>query len=195
MTCPPGRSGSEDHLRRRADPVRDDVRAQHGRHPHRCASYGRCTSVVTQAPTKREASVEPVRRSRLIPCCCRWIVALTTLAVPGRAGAGRLPGIPGYDPAHQPALALPGDRGGCQAGPSWRRCTSVPLVFLFAIPIGVGTAVFLEEFAPGRWYNRAHRDEHRQPRGRAVDRLRHPRPGLSSCAALGLRPARCWPAR
>ena len=50
----------------------------------------------------------------------------------------------------------------------------------FAIPVGVGTAVFLEEFAPPGRIRRIDPDEHRQPRGGAVDRLRHPRAWRSS---------------
>ncbi len=42
-----------------------------------------------------------------------------------------------------------------RAPPSWRRSTSRPCSSLMAVPIGVATAIYLEEYAhKERWYNR-----------------------------------------
>ena len=53
------------------------------------------------------------------------------------------------------------------------------LVALITIPIGVGAAIYLEEYADKeRWYNRAIEINIQNLAGGALDRLRHPRPGL-----------------
>ena len=50
------------------------------------------------------------------------------------------------------------------------------LLLVIAVPIGVATAIYLEEYAhKERWYNRAARAQHPEPRRRAGDRLRDPR--------------------
>ena len=50
------------------------------------------------------------------------------------------------------------------------------LLIAFTIPIGIGTAVYLEEYAQeGELVQPLPRAQHPEPRRRAVDRLRHPR--------------------
>ena len=48
-------------------------------------------------------------------------------------------------------------------------------VVVLSFPIGVASAVYLEEYATKGAVRAADRREHPEPRGRAVDRLRHPR--------------------
>ena len=49
------------------------------------------------------------------------------------------------------------------------------------------TAVYLEEYADAtKWWNRAHRGQHPEPRRGPVDRLRHPRPGVHRARAARL---------
>ncbi len=85
--------------------------------------------------------------------------------------------LPVGRPPETPASASGDRRHALAAGVTARSSSS---------PSASRAAIFLEEYAAGRrWWNRADPDQHRQPRGRAVDRLRHPRPG-----ALRPRPAR-----
>ena len=50
------------------------------------------------------------------------------------------------------------------------------LVLLFTVPLGVATALYLEEYArQGPVVQPLPRGQHPEPRGSAVDRLRHPR--------------------
>ena len=59
---------------------------------------------------------------------------------------------------------------------------------LFAIPIGIGAAIYLEEFAPRNRLTKGYRDQHQQPRRRPVDHLRPARPrALCARAADGPR--------
>ena len=60
--------------------------------------------------------------------------------------------------------------------PSWRRSTWA-LLMLFSVPIGIGTAIYLEEYANReRWYNRLLELNIQNLAAVPVDRLRHPRP-------------------
>ena len=52
------------------------------------------------------------------------------------------------------------------------------LVAVIGIPVGVGAGVYLEEYAPPGRTAIDHPDQHRQPGGRALDRLRHPGIGV-----------------
>ena len=51
------------------------------------------------------------------------------------------------------------------------------LVGLVTFPLGIGAAIYLAEYAPDNRLHPAPADEHQQPGGRAVDHLRHLRPG------------------
>ena len=51
------------------------------------------------------------------------------------------------------------------------------IIIVLSVPLGVGTAIYLEEYANrDRWYNRMLEVEHPEPRRGALDRLRDPRP-------------------
>ena len=53
------------------------------------------------------------------------------------------------------------------------------LVLLFSVPIGVLTAIYLEEYAESRALVQPRdRGQHPEPRRGPVDRLRHPRAGV-----------------
>ena len=55
---------------------------------------------------------------------------------------------------------------------AWVGTLLVMLVTMFtALPLGVAAGIYLEEYAPQELAHRAHRDQHRQPRRRAVDHL------------------------
>ena len=62
---------------------------------------------------------------------------------------------------------------------SSRRSISGCSCSLFSVPIGVLTAIYLEEYADReRWWNRADRGQHPEPRRGARDRVRDPRAGV-----------------
>ena len=72
--------------------------------------------------------------------------------------------------------SISADQAGIQAA-LWGTVWIMGVCALFIIPVGVATAVYLEEYADEtRWWNRADRAEHPEPRRGALDRLRHPRP-------------------
>jgi phosphate transport system permease protein len=50
------------------------------------------------------------------------------------------------------------------------------MVLVMCVPVGVAASIYLEEFAPKNRWTDADRGQHLEPRRRAVDRLRHPRP-------------------
>jgi hypothetical protein len=86
-----------------------------------------------------------------------------------RVGAGRL----GWE-------FLTATRRGSPPGPGMLPALvgtvwTLVLTAVIAFPLGVGTAIWLEEYAPDSAEDR-HRDEHREPGRRAVHRLRHARP-------------------
>ena len=104
-----------------------------------------------------------------------------------RDGAGRLSWafLSGY-PSRRAANAglLP-----ALAGSVWL----IVLAALMAVPVGVGAAIALEEYGGPRPLGAARRDQHRQPRRRAVDRLRAAGPRAVRARAAA-RATRCWPA-
>ena len=51
------------------------------------------------------------------------------------------------------------------------------IAFIFSVPLGVGAAIYLEEYARAEPGRTVHRDQHQQPGRRAVDHLRHARAG------------------
>ena len=53
----------------------------------------------------------------------------------------------------------------------------VAIVALIAFPIGILTAIYLEEYAAGQPAHPVHRHQHPEPGRRAVGRLRPARPG------------------
>ena len=60
---------------------------------------------------------------------------------------------------------------------------------LFIVPIGVATAVYLEEYADrDALVQPLHRAEHPEPRRRALDHLRHPRPRVPRARPALARP-------
>ena len=65
-------------------------------------------------------------------------------------------------------------------------------VAVLALPLGIGAAVYLEEYARDTWLVAADPHEHPQPRRRAGDRLRAARPGdlREHCSASA---SRWWP--
>ena len=61
-------------------------------------------------------------------------------------------------------------RASCRPGSA--RLLVMLVTAFFAVPLGVAAGVYLEEYAPQELGHRHHRDQHHQPRRRAVDRLR-----------------------
>ena len=53
----------------------------------------------------------------------------------------------------------------------------IGLTALFAFPVGVGAAVYLEEYAPNNRWTPLAQDQYRQPRRHSLDRLRLAGPG------------------
>ena len=97
--------------------------------------------------------------------------------------------------------SITADKAGIQAA-LWGTIWLMGVCALFIVPVGVATAIYLEEYADAdRWWNRLDRAEHPEPRRGAVDRLRHPRacvPGARarSTSATSSSPAgsrwACW---
>ena len=90
----------------------------------------------------------------------------------------RAPGASGFNWASSPAPTPPSS-GPRPPASAWRcsaRLYMMLIVLVLSLPIGVAASIYLEEFAPQEPAHRPHRGQHRQPRGGAVDRLRHPRP-------------------
>ena len=58
--------------------------------------------------------------------------------------------------------------------------------FCAAVPLGVAAAVYLEEYASKNWLTEPDRDQHLQPRRRALDHLRPDGPVAVRATLLGL---------
>ena len=66
---------------------------------------------------------------------------------------------------------------------------------LFIVPVGVATAVYLEEYADRtRWFNRFIELNIQNLAGGALDHLRHPRAGVPRSRPARASAAWCWPA-
>ena len=66
------------------------------------------------------------------------------------------------------------------------RSSSASIVAVVAFPLGIACAVYLEEYARGSWFATHHPGQRSQPRRRAVDRVRPPRPRDLRQGAVGL---------
>ena len=198
---PTGSDRVQDDLRGRHRAVRPHAAHEPDLDPASSASTGRCTND-RRADRRRARRPAPIRRRDPRPTARRSRTSASARPLSLRLGrvdpAARRAALRRRHGRHRPALARLPDQlpvahhrrrpSGIQSA-IWGTLWLMGICAVFIVPLGVATAVYLEEYADReRWWNRADRGQHPEPRRRALGGLRHPGPGLHRPRAAVARP-------
>ncbi len=174
-----------DDLRGRHDAVPDDARAEpRSATGSRRRFRGRSANEHAHRDDRGPGARHRADRRHATSCCAEAAFsALPDRARARRSCCWRCSSTSLVDGAPAARLAVPHQlsrRASPRTRASSRRSSArvclMVLTAALAIPIGVGAAIYLEEYARAEPAHRVHRDQHRQPRRRAVDHLRPARP-------------------